>query len=525
MENGNTVELYIERKKDRGLVGNIYKGKVLRVLPGMQAAFVDVGLDKAAFLYVSDIYTPEGDMTHFMKEPEDDHLDEDDTKQNEAAEFEPGGSGNQDKERHAGSVRQRPIEDLLSEGQEILVQVAKDPIGTKGCRITTNISLAGRHLVYMPFIDHIGISRRITGDQERHRLRDLVSKLKPEGGGFIVRTVAEGLNEKKLKADMTLLINIWKQVTTQAEKLRAPTILHYDLNLSFRATRDLLTADVDKLIIDDPDEFDNIHHFIKNYMPGFRQNVELYSGDEPIFDYFSVEMDLNRALGRKVWLKSGGYIIIDQAEALTAIDVNTGRYVGKRNLEETILKTNLEAVREIAYQLRLRNIGGIIIIDFIDMEREVNRERIFNALQEALVEDRAKTNILKISDFGLVEMTRKRVRESLGRTLCEPCFYCDGKGYLKSKTTICYEIFREIEREIKNLHTPVIHVNCHPEIADLLYEEEGETIAALEKQYKKTLVIRGLVYFHIEQYEVIEKPGSGHSSSGKRSQSHKNASK
>lgn len=500
-----TGELYIERKRDRGFVGNIYAGKVIRVLPGMQAAFVDIGLEKAAFLYVSDIFTPDQDPTSYVdKRDRDTERDEEE----DATASAPGPFGAPETPAAPAPAPSRnapQIEDLLQEGQEIVVQVAKDPIGTKGCRITTFVSLPGRYLVYMPNIDHVGISRRIGDEAERARLRDMLDKLRQPGGGFIVRTVAEGIGEKKLKADMMLLQNLWKKIQTKGEKEHAPSVLHYDLNLIYRAARDLFTSDVESLIIDDKAQFEEIKRFIKTYMPKFNSQVEYYDGSEPIFDHFGIEMDINRALGRKVWLKSGGYIIIDQAEALTAIDVNTGRYVGKRNLEDTILKTNLEAVKEIVYQLRLRNIGGIIIIDFIDMEREVNREKVYNALEEALREDKAKTNILKISEFGLVEMTRKRIRESLGRTLCEPCFYCDGKGYLKSKTTICYEIFREVEREIRNIRGPIVGINCHPEIYDMLVDEEAPAISRIERAYKKKFSLRSINYFHIEQYEVFDK--------------------
>ena len=499
MENGSTVELYIERKHDQGFVGNIYKGRVIRVLPGMQAAFVDIGLEKAAFLYVSDIYTPDLDPSRY---------DEQNGNQQEEHDQEAYPS---EHDRPVDSdMRQRSqqgqIEELLKEGQEILVQVAKDPIGTKGCRITTHISLPGRFLVYMPYVDHVGISRRIVDEKQRSRLKSLVEKIRIPGSGFIVRTVADGVNEKNLKADMTLLMNLWKKLLTNSTKIKAPAILHNDLSLSFRAARDLFTSDVASLVVDDKKEYEEIRNFIKTYMPKFKSHVELFDSKDAIFDHFGIEMDINRALGRKVWLKSGGSIIIDQAEALTAIDVNTGRYVGKRNLEDTILKTNMESVNEIVYQLRLRNIGGIIIIDFIDMEREANREKIYNTLNEALKVDKAKTNILKISEFGLVEMTRKRIRESLGRTMCEPCFYCDGKGYLKSKTTICYEIFREIKREAPNIRNQIITINVHPEIYDMLVDEESRSISTLERHFNKKIHLRSLAYFHIEQYEVIDRP-------------------
>jgi ribonuclease G len=507
IENGTTAELYIERRHDRGYVGNIYLGKVIRVLPGMQAAFVDVGLDKAAFLYVSDIFRPDADVQSFVERrtgEDDDNTEEDEADFDENNPPASNGSNRQ---------QQGQIEDLIKEGQSLVVQVAKDPIGTKGCRITTHISLPGRFLVYMPYIDHVGISRRITDDKERSRLKTLVDKIRKEdgksgGNGFIVRTVADGVNEKKLKSDMMLLMNLWRKIQFKSEKAQAPSPLHEDLNLAFRAARDMFTDDVDSLVVDNQRDYEEIRRFIKTYMPKVNANIELYEGSEPIFDHYGIEMDINRALGRKVWLKSGGYIIVDQAEALTAIDVNTGRYVGRRSLEETILKTNLEAVREIVYQLRLRNLGGIIIIDFIDMEKEANREKVYLALEEALEVDKAKTHILKISEFGLVEMTRKRIRESLGRTLCEPCFYCDGKGYLKSKTTICYEIFREIVREAPNIRGNAIAVNVHPEIYDMLVDEEANSVLQLERKYNKKIQLRALNYFHMEQYEVIDRAAS-----------------
>jgi len=502
LENGTVVELYIERKKESGYVGNIYKGKVNRVLPGMQAAFVDIGLDRSAFLHLSDIFVPEeGEFQRFISAKEDELEEEKFELQEENGE-------EQLPEIPVGKIKL--IEELIQEGQDLVVQIVKDPIGTKGCRVTTNISLPGRHLVYMPYIDHVGVSRRIVSDQERARLKELLIKLrgKRDKGGYIVRTMAEGMNEKKIRADMDLLVNLWKEIQEKIETAKSPRLLHNDMDLIRRAVRDIFTSDIDQLIIDDPKEYENIKNFIQLSMPSFKNNVKLYSDAEPIFDAFGVEMEINRALGRKVWLKSGGYIIIDQAEALTAIDVNTGRYVGKHNVEETIFKTNMEAVKEIAYQLRLRNIGGIIIIDFIDMEKEANRLKLYNALEDAFKSDKAKTNIQKISEFGLVEMTRKRIRESLGRTMCEPCFYCDGKGYLKSKTTICYEIFRDIERDMANIKGKVATVNCHPEIHDMIFEEESETIEALERKYKKNISVRGLPHFHIEQYEVIERGSS-----------------
>jgi ribonuclease G len=483
LESGHIAELYIERSRERSIVGNIYRGRVIRVLPGMQAAFVDIGLDKAAFLYVADVLDEIESVEHFL---DNGHA--------------PGQPGEE-------NVSERPplppIEDLLQEGQEIMVQVAKDPLGTKGARITAHISLPGRNLVYMPTVDHVGISRRIENEEERLRLRHLVDIMRPEGTGFIIRTAADGKSADELKSDMDYLIALWEQVGQHRDNRSAPCLIHSDLDVTSKVLRDILTEDVSRIVVDNAEEYRKILGFLDTFMPGQAFRVEHYQEDEPIFDPFGLEVEISRALGRKVWLKSGGHIIIDQAEALTAIDVNTGRFVGKHNLEDTILKTNLEAVKEIAFQLRLRNIGGLIIIDFIDMEREPHREMVHGALEEALKNDKAKTNILKISELGLVEMTRKRVRESIGRILCEPCPYCEGKGAVKSKTTMVYEIFRELQREMRNAPGYRMTLNVHPNIAALLYDEERTGIEELEKRYQKQISIQARPGFHVEQFEIM----------------------
>ena len=383
----------------------------------------------------------------------------------EAAATAPGHNGHRrDEERRPRE--QKNIQDLLKEGQEVIVQVAKDPIGTKGARITSHISIPGRHLVFMPTVDHVGISRRIERDGERRRLREIVDRMRPEGTGFIVRTVAEGVRAGR-SSRPTSASSSRSGTRSSAPRTRwaRPALLHPDLDLILRATRDLFTSDVDKLVIDDRDEYERILRFAREQAPHLESQIELYAGQEPVFDAYGIEQELKRAGQRKVWLKSGGYIIIDQAEALTAIDVNSGRYVGKKSLEETITKINVEAAKEIVYQLRLRNIGGIIIIDFIDMDKPQNRDKVFKSLQEALGRDKAKTNVLKISELGLVEMTRKRVRESITRMTTEPCSYCDGKGHIRSRVTVAYEIFREIRRDAPSFQEPVLVVNCHPEVA------------------------------------------------------------
>src|SRR5262245_32766299 len=587
VENGQIAEFYLERKKDKGIVGNIYKGRITRVLPGMQAAFVDIGLDKAAFLYVTDVFydpdlsraqfeltegehdeapdapelpehaeeplgqasvaleaavppeipiespSPEAsaespvDVNNDAAEPaavplvsvadaagsasppvgaapeltlvatpsaetgeagelartESTPATEEVPPANAAAHPEPSVRGERrarERQRYARDDRDRGrsrqddrfksrkparIEELLKVGQEVLVQVSKDPIGTKGARLTSHISIPGRHLVFMPTVDHVGISRRISNEKERRRLRDIVDRLRPTGTGFIVRTVAENVPQQKLESDIRFLIGVWNETLRRNEKRRGPGLLHPDLDLILRATRDLFAHDVEKLVVDDREEYERILHFVTAQDAALKDRILLHDNEEPIFDAYGIEQEINRAVQRKVWLKSGGYLIIDQAEALTAIDVNSGRYVGKKSLEETITKINVEAAKEIVYQLRLRNIGGIIICDFIDMEKAQNRDKVFKALQEALGRDKAKTNVLRISELGLVEMTRKRVRESIGRVLHTDCNYCDGTGLVKTTTTTSYEIFRELRRSAGAYRDPTLIIHCNEEVA------------------------------------------------------------
>ncbi|MFP3869568.1 MAG: ribonuclease E/G [Syntrophobacteria bacterium] len=486
IENGTVMELFIERSAERSIAGNIYKGRVVRVLPGMQAAFVDIGLDKAAFLYVSDVYENIEEIEQIMAENGEVHEAEQIERQPPERSWR--------KETH--------IEDRLQEGQEVLVQVAKEPLGGKGARITSHISVPGRHLVLMPTMDHVGVSRRIENEKERRRLRELLQGIKPSNCGGIARTAAEGVESDKVKAEMDFMLKLWQSIQRKSEHTQVPSLLYQDLDITLRAVRDLFTQEVDKLIIDSREEYEKILQFVETFMPTLQADVKLYEGAEPIFDAYGIEMEVQRALGKKVWLKSGGYIVVENTEALTAIDVNTGRYVGRRNLEETILKTNLEAVKEIAYQLRLRNIGGIIIIDFIDMEKEGNREKVFNSLKEALKKDKSKTNILKMSELGLIEMTRKRTKECINRVLCEPCFYCEGEGYLKSKVTMCYEIFREIERDHEALCGRSVMVSAHPEVAQLLYDEERHRLEALERKLRARVTVRAEQNFHLEQYDI-----------------------
>ena len=486
LEGGTVVEVHIERRNDRSIMGNIYRGRVVKVLPGMQAAFVDIGLERAAFLYVTDVYSSIREYHQMLEEG---------WEEQDGLEFESGNS----------FLKEPPqIEDVVCEGQELLVQVSREPLGTKGTRITAHITIPGRYLVFMPTVNHVGVSRRIRDEVERSRLRDMVLRIRPSDTGFIVRTASEGAQEEELKNDMDLLIRIWENIRHRNEAATAPSLIHSDLNMILRVIRDLMTADVKRVIVDSKEEYEQITQFVKSYMPRIRCNIDLYEERTPIFDVYGIEMELDKALKRKVWLKSGGYILIEMTEALTAIDVNTGKFVGRRNLEDTILKTNLEAAKEIAYQLRLRNIGGIIIIDFIDMEKESDREMVYQALELALKKDRAKSNILKISEFGLVQMTRKRTRENLSQLLGEPCPYCEGLGYVKSKTTVCYDIFREIERVSSDIGGNTIMVDVNPEVAEMLCEEERASIERLEKKLRKRIVVQGIDRFHQDEFEIVE---------------------
>ncbi|WP_437481299.1 Rne/Rng family ribonuclease [Sorangium sp. So ce1014] len=398
-----------------------------------------------------------------------------------------------------------PIREVVREGQEVIVQISKEPIGTKGARVTSHISLPGRYVVYLPTVDHIGISKRIGSEKERSRLRDAIEAMKPPQGGLIVRTLAEGLTKKQLKADVGYLVRLWGEVAKKRESdVRAPAVLYTELDLVLKTARDLFTDDIEKIVIDDRDEYIRLRRFVEMFMPERADAVELYEGTEPIFDAYGIEDEIQRALSRKVPLPSGGHLIIDQAEALTAIDVNTGRFVGKgsKDLEETILTTNMEAVEEIAYQLRFRNIGGLIILDLIDMERTQNREKVRRRLEDLLSKDKAKTTLNRISDLGLIEMTRKRTRESLGRTILEPCFYCDGTGQLQSKQTVAYEILRQIRRERMNLPGYSVVVNAHPAVIDLLKNDERIAVQEAERLFQRRIDLVPRKEYHLEQFDL-----------------------
>ncbi|MFZ8994394.1 MAG: Rne/Rng family ribonuclease [bacterium] len=469
LEGDALTELYHERPQERRLVGNIYKGRVAKVLPGMESAFVDIGEERSAFFYIDDIL-PES-------------LESDVTKASD------------------GKI---PIDQLLSEGQDVIVQVSKGPISTKGARITSHISLPGRNLVYMPFSNTVGVSRQITDDAERVRLRDIVSRLRPQNAGFIIRTVAEGRSEEDLHSDINFLVSLWDGVLQRAERSSAPSLLHTDLNVVYRTLRDSLSKEVRKLVVNEREEYRQIRQFVKSYLPKFYSLIEYYGAPQPIFDHFGVENEIERALGHKVWLPSGGSLIIDQTEALTAIDVNTGRFVGKESHEQTILRTNLEAVEEIVHQLQLRNIGGIIIIDLIDMEQPQHRQEVYQVLKDQLRNDKARSKILQISEMGLVEMTRKRDRESLMRYLCDPCPYCAGSGHIKSVNTVLAEIFRELKRVCQDKRRGSVTVYVHPDIEMSMREDEHFNLKEIEEAVGVPLSMKASNALHHEQYEIYD---------------------
>ncbi len=474
VENGVVQELFVERTAKRGLVGSIYKGKVARVLPGMQAAFVDVGLERAAFLHAKDIW------------------------QADKAE-----------ESNSNSVNNVPnINDLVNEGQPIVVQITKDMIGTKGARLTTHLSIPSRFLVYMPYTEHIGISQRIEDDDERERLRALLEQILDERQdvpkkGFILRTAAEGADEVALRKDVDYLCRLWRSVNERIMRSSPVALIHQDLQLAMRTLRDEVRPGVEKVRIDSRETYAKVVDFVKTYIPDVEPLLEHYPGERPIFDLYGCEQEIQKALAREVPLKSGGHLIIDQTEAMSTVDVNTGAFVGHRNLEETIFKTNLEATQAIARQLRLRNLGGIIIIDFIDMEEPEHRRQVLRMLEKALEKDHAKTKITQVSELGLVEMTRKRIRESLARIMSEDCPTCKGRGIVKTAETVCYEIFREILRQFRAYEVNAFLVIASQAVVDRLLDEESANVADLENFIKKTIRFQVETLYSQEEFDVV----------------------
>ncbi|MGH8283123.1 MAG: ribonuclease G [Gammaproteobacteria bacterium] len=468
LENGVLQELYIERTHRHGLVGNIYKGKVLRVLPGMQAAVIDIGLERTAFLHAADI----------AKVAYGEHEYEDESPAD--------------------------IRGLLHEDKEILVQVLKDPLGTKGARLTTHISIPSRYLVYLPEGRNMGLSARIEDEQERERLRELLQAFVADaGGGYIVRTAGEGAAPEALRADMLFLNRLWENIAARAADTPEGKLVHADLPLSVRILRDLFDSDVEQVRVDSEEAYARMREFAGMFVPEIAPRIGHYDGTRPIFDLYGIEDEIRKALERKVQLKSGGYLVIDQTEAMTTIDVNTGAYVGHRNLEETVLKTNLEAAQAIARQLRLRNLGGIIIIDFIDMVDAEHKQLVLQALRQALAKDHTKNQVTEVSALGLVEMTRKRTRESLEHILCMPCPVCEGRGSLRTPETVCYDIFREILRVTRQFEVRELRVLASQEVVDLLLDEESTSIAELESQIGKPIRLQAEALYSQEQFDVV----------------------
>jgi ribonuclease G len=470
IENGMPQEIYVERTSKRGIVGNIYKGKVVRVLPGMQAAFVEIGLEKAAFIHVDEVICTDSSID--------------------------------DKNKNSISY-------LLREGQSLIVQVTKDPLGTKGARLTTHISIPSRYLVYMHNSSHVGVSQRIEDPVERERLRNsLITTLEEddiESGGYILRTVAEGASEIELKSDILFLKRLWKSIEKKIKGAPVPSVIYEDMPLNMRALRDMAHTGIERIRIDSRETYNKAEDFTRALVPELIDRLEYYPGERPIFDLYNVEEEMQRALGRKIDLKSGGYLIIDQTEALTTVDVNTGGFVGHRNLEETIFKTNLEAATSIGRQLRLRNLGGIIIIDFIDMESQDHQRQVLRALERVLEKDHAKCKVMGVSQLGLVEMTRKRTRESLEHILCEPCSQCESRGYIKTPETLCYEIFREILRQHRAYDTDSYLVLASSEVVEYVTDEASDHLAELETFIKKTIQFSEDIHYGPEHFDVVLK--------------------
>ncbi len=523
LESNSLAEFYLEREQHRSIVGNIYKGKVTRVLPGMQAAFVDIGMEKAGFLHASDFLggleawgsVAEAIGEEVETEPvpgADESEASSDIEVGADAEEtpEPSGGGRGRRGRRRFRRPKVPIEQQLRRNQEVIVQIAKESIGTKGPRLTSSISLAGRYLVYTPTSNHLGISRRIESAEERNRLRSIVSELRPpQGGGFIVRTACERISRREIHRDITFLTKTWQTILKKAEKSSPPAILHTDLDVALRTVRDLFSSEVERLWCDDPALHGRIMQFVRTYMPRLRSRVKLFEGEDPIFDHFKVEPQLERALDRRVPLKSGGYLVFDQAEALTAIDVNTGRFVGKKSQDETVLSTNLEAVDEVVRQLRLRNIGGIIIVDFIDMTRETDRKRVSDAFKNALKNDKARTSMLKISELGLVQMTRNRTRESLEEMLTVQCPRCQGRRVVKSLPTAAAEILRAIHREGRRRALGnMIMVKVSPDIARYLYDWAAHDLEELERRLDTQIVLRSKEGLELGAFELAQTPAA-----------------
>ena len=526
LEDDQVAEIFIERERQRGVVGNLYKGRVSKVLPGMQSAFVDLGLERDGFLYVSDVADTFEELDR-LESDDDEHPGPSNGPGPSAIPTTslngrqlPGGRGPRGgRERDAssrGSSRgekngppEPKIEELLKEGQEIIVQVAKEPLGTKGARLTSHATMPGRFLVFMPTVDHVGVSRKIESRDERSRLRAIVREFRDQtgfAGGVIIRTAAASRPKEDIVSDLSYFHKVWTEIRQKSETSRAPAVVYREQSLVAKLLRDLLTDDYSAIRIDNELEYRRVLEMIERFMPTLASRVKLYDKDYPILEEYGVQAEIDRALRSKVWLKSGGSIVINQTEALVAIDVNTGRYVGKKTagrLEDTILKTNLEAVKEIVRQIRLRDLGGIIVLDFIDMEEKKNRQKVFQAVEQELRKDRAPSKPLQVSDFGLVIITRKRVKQSLERVLTEPCPYCAGSSVIKSSSTICYEILSEVKKISADLDGQCLLLRVNPDIARALKEEERAVLKELKQTVGREITVRSDVQLHHEQFDLM----------------------
>jgi ribonuclease G len=524
LEEDQVVEIFIERERQRGVVGNIYKGRVSKVLPGMQSSFVDIGLERDAFLYVSEVVNTVEEFDRLESGDDDEPAmaavaePSGEATAVAAAEplVQPPGNGVERRSSSRGDSRaqsrddrpQPKIEDLLKEGQEVLVQVVKEPLGTKGARLTSHVTMPGRFLVFMPTVDHVGVSRKIDSREERSRLRGIVREFREEHGftgGVIIRTAAGGRSKEDIVSDLTYFHQVWTEIRQRMEARRPPAVLFQEQSLVTKLLRDLLTEDYTAIRIDHEQEYRRVLALVERIMPNLLSRVKLYTKEFPIFEEYGVQAEIDKALRSKVWLKSGGYLVINQTEALVAIDVNTGRYVGKRTgrLEDTIVKTNLEAVKEIVRQIRLRDLGGIIVLDLIDMEEKKNRQKVFQEVEKELRKDRSPSKALQVSDFGLVIVTRKRVKQSIERQLTDPCPYCSGSGSIKSASTICYEILTEMKKIGAEIEGQGVILRVNPDIARALKEEESALLRDLQQTLGKPVTVKADTHLHHEQFDVM----------------------
>ena len=539
LEDDQVVEFFMERERQQGVVGNVYKGRVSKVLPGMQSSFIDLGLERDGFLYVSDVITPAEALEDDPDEPSTPADDVADAIVQQAdgadgadetgpdggdAESGDGGAGlarrtdgadradagkGGDRRQRQERAAQPNIEDLLKEGQDVLVQVVKEPIGTKGARITSHVTIPGRFLVFMPTVDHIGVSRKIESREERARLRGIVRQFREAhafNGGVIIRTAAANRPDADILGDLEYFHQVWKEIKHKSDTQRAPAVIYREQSLVAKLLRDLLTDEFSVIRIDSAEEHRRVTSLVERIMPAMLPRVKLYTRDYPIFEEYGVRTEIDKALRSKVWLKSGGYIVINQTEALVAIDVNTGRYVGKKTtgrLEDTILKTNLEAVKEIVRQLRLRDMGGIVVLDFIDMEDKKNRQKVFQTLEQELRRDRAPSKAIQVSDFGLIIITRKRVKQSLERLMTDTCPYCTGTGTIKSSATVCQEILNEMRKVGNDLDGHGVLLRVNPEIAEALQGDERGVLREVEQVVGRKVTVRPDAYLHHEQFDVM----------------------